>query len=119
MEKRYTGLRLAGTVYKVIGIIAGIITILAAIGICLTFALGGAAFTSSLGSDAGAIGSFGIVGGLVGSLLVLIYGGVMSIGVYAFGELMHLMVSMEENTRATAMLLQKRTSQQVAASTDR
>ncbi len=112
MEKRYAGLRLAGTVYKVLGIIVGIITILGALGICLTSVLGGAAMNSlagELGSNASMMGSLGgVVGGLIGGLLALIYGSAMALGLYAFGEMMQLMVAMEENTRATAAMLSQR-----------
>ena len=108
MEKRYAGLRLTGTIYKVLGIIIGVITVLGALGICLTSILGGS-LASSLGGSADLMGPLGgVVGGVVGGLVALLYGGAMALGLYAFGEMMHLMVAMEENTRATAMLLQKR-----------
>lgn len=112
MEKKYAGLRLAGTVYKVLGIIIGVITILAALGVCLTSILGGAAMNSlagELGGDAGIMSSLGgVVGGLLGGLFALIYGGAMALGLYAFGEMMQLMVALEENTRATAAVLTQR-----------
>lgn len=112
MEKRYAGLRLAGTVFKVLGIIVGVITILGALGICLTSILGGAAMDSlagGLGGDTGVMGSVGgVVGGVIGGLVALIYGGAMGLGLYASGEMMQLLVAMEENTRATAMMLQTR-----------
>jgi hypothetical protein len=112
MEKRYTGLRLAGTIYKVLGIIFGVLTILAVVGICLSAVLGGAAMNNvarDMGGSATMLGSLGgVVGGIIFSILALIYGGAISIGLYAFGELVFLLVSLEENTRATAMLLQRR-----------
>lgn len=112
MERKYAGLRLAGTVYKVLGIIVGVITILAALGICVTSLLGGAAMNSlagDFGGNAGMMGSLGgVLGGLLGGLFALIYGGAMALGLYAFGEMMQLMIALEENTRATAAVLMQR-----------
>ena len=123
MDKKYPGLRITGTIYKVLGIIMGIITILAVIGICLTSILGGAAmdsFANSMGGNTGVMGSLGgVLGGLIGGFLALLYGGAMSLGLYAFGEMMHLMVAMEENTRATVALLQKRITSQEAGAPQR
>lgn len=123
MEKRYAGLRLAGTIYKVLGIIIGILTILGALGICIASIAGGAAMDSlagGLGGDAGLMGSVGgVVSGLIGGLVALLYGGAMALGLYAFGEMMQLMVAMEENTRATAMMLQRQEAPPVAGNPQR
>jgi len=110
MEKRYAALRIIGTIYKVLGGITGALTLLAAVGICATSILGGAALDSfgrEFGGDTGLLGLFsGFFGGLITSLVVILYGGVLAITLYAFGEGVYLLLALEENTRTTAMLLQ-------------
>ena len=46
MEKRYKALRFIGSIYKVIGIIVGVITVLGAIGFCVLSAIGSSALPS-------------------------------------------------------------------------
>ena len=123
MEKRHGGLRVIGTIFKVLGIIAGVFTILAALGACISGIAGGAALdslSSGLGEDTGMIGSIGgLVWGLILGLFSLIYGGMGAMSLYAFGGGMHLIIDMEENTRMTAMLLKKRRASQEAGSAQR
>ena len=112
MEKRYQALRVIGTVYKVLGGIVGVLTIVLVIGICLTRVLGGAAM-DSIGREFGTHTSFtGMLGGVFGGIIVMgigaiIYGGGMAITLYAAGEGVYLLLAMEENTRATSQLLQQ------------
>jgi vacuolar-type H+-ATPase subunit I/STV1 len=112
MEKRYRALRVIGTIYKVLGGIAGIVTILLALGICATSVLGGAAmdeFSREFGGDIGIPGLLsGFLGGVIGTVLVLIYGFGFSVTLYALGEGVYLLLALEENTRATVALLQQR-----------
>lgn len=119
MEKRYKALRIIGTIYKVLGIIAGVITILVAIGLCGTSVLGGAAIDNlgrQFGGDIGVGGLFGgIFGGLLLSLAAIIYGGFITLTLYAAGEGVYLLLALEENTRTTAMLLQGQISQTMQA----
>ena len=111
MEKRYQALRVIGTVYKVLGGIVGVLTIVLVIGICLTSVLGGAAM-DSIGREFGTHTSFtgmlgGVFGGIVMGIGAIIYGGGMAITLYAAGEGVYLLLAMEENTRATSQLLQQ------------
>jgi len=111
MEKRYKALRIIGTLYKVLGIIMLSVTVLVVIGICGTSIIGGAAienFSREFGSGANFTGFFGSAfGGLMVSLVVILYGGIISLTTYAFGEGIYLLLAMEENTRSSAMLLQR------------
>jgi len=111
MEKRYAALRVIGTIYKVFGGIVGVITILAVLGICATSLLGGAAMGTlgrEFGGDTGFAGLLsGFLGGLIGGVLVIIYGGGLAVTLYAAGEGVYLLLALEENTRATVMLLQR------------
>lgn len=107
MEKRYTALRIIATVYKVLGVIAGVITLLAVLGICASSLFGGAMLDrfNELGRS-GPMGLFtGAVGGLIAGLAGLIYGGGLALTLYAAGEGISLLIALEENTRATATYL--------------
>jgi hypothetical protein len=116
MEKKFKALRFVGTVYKVIAIIVGALTAISAIGFCLMSILGGSLFDAAINSvggyggsgssgPAGALG--GILGGVVIGGIILLYGGITSITLYAFGEGIYLLIGLEENTRTTALLLQQ------------
>ncbi|NMC79741.1 MAG: hypothetical protein GYA59_10310 [Chloroflexi bacterium] len=111
MEKRYVALRTIGTIYKVLGIIAAIFTILAMLGICGTSVLGGAALDRlghQFGNDSSFGGMFGgVFGGLLMSVVILLYGGGLAVTLYALGEGVYLLLALEENTRQTVALLQR------------
>jgi len=109
MEKRYRALRTIGTIYKVLAAIVAGITLLSILGLCATSILGGvgqAAF--SRGSGFGVFGGLfgGVLGALILSVFAIIYGGAISLTLYAFGEGIDLLLALEENTRLTAMALQ-------------
>jgi hypothetical protein len=114
MDKKYTALRVIGTIYRVLGIITLFITIIAVIGICGTSVLGGSAMdaiSSQYSSSSGNTGLIsGLFGGIIFSIFAIIYGGLMSITLFAFGEGVYLLISLEENTRRTALLIEQRIS---------
>lgn len=100
-ERRYPFLRIMSVAYKVMGgIIAGL-TLIAVLLSCLTGFASGSAF-SDLG-DFGLLPGFaGAIGGLVTGFLVLLYGGFFSITLFGAGEMISLLISMEENIRLLA-----------------
>jgi Na+(H+)/acetate symporter ActP len=105
MEKRYTALRIIGTIYKVLGIIAAAITIIVALAFCLISMIGsGSLYNYYPRAWSGIFG--GILGGLFLGVLVILYGGGMAITFFALGEGVDLLLALEENTRATTILLQ-------------
>lgn len=115
MEKRYTALRFIGTLYKVLGVIAAAITLIVILGVCATSLLGGAALGGigrQLGVDQqGLAGIFGgLLGGFFAVFLAVLYGGGAAITLFAIGEGIYLLLSLEENTRTTARLLQQQSS---------
>ena len=74
------------------------VTALAVLAIC----------AGGLGNARSAIGLFGgALGGLLGSLVVLIYGGGIALTLYAAGEGVFLLLAVEENTRLSATLMQR------------
>jgi hypothetical protein len=120
MEKKYRALRFVGTVYKVFGIITGVLTAISAIGFCAMSILGGSLLNGVLtsinnsvsgSSSSGPAGLFsGILAGVLAGGFILISGGITAITLYAAGEGIYLAIALEENTRSTASLLQQRNS---------
>lgn len=111
MSKKFGILRFIGTVYKIIGIILAVIAILAALGVCISSIAGGMALndlSQSLGTQE--LGFLGPVGGIIAGAGILIGLGIAAISQYAVGEAIFLFIAIEENTRATAALLQRQTS---------
>ena len=111
MEKRYTALRIIGTIYKVLGGIVAAVTLLLVLGICLASLLGGAAVERlawTLDAYRGMAGFLGsALGGLLAGVLAAIYGGAIAVTLYGFGEGIYLLLAIEENTRATAVMMQR------------
>lgn len=115
MERRYPALRIIGTIYKILGGVAGLITIVVVLALCASSVVGGAALPA-LGRQVGRDMAFagllsGLLGGLLLSAFALIYGGGIALTLYALGEGIYLLLALEENTRATVMLLQQQTGQ--------
>jgi hypothetical protein len=112
MEKRYNALRFIGNLYKIVGIIVGVITILGALGSCIFSAFGGSILDSLINQSAGnSTGGLGILGGFLGGFIIsgilLLYGGMTATLLYAAGEAIYLLINMEENTRTATLLLQQ------------
>lgn len=104
MEKRYGVLRFIGTIYKLIGIIVLVLTVLGALGACAGVLVGGAAFRETAAqSGVPILGS--LVGGLIIALFGLLYGGAIGLTLFAAGDFVSLLLALEENTRSTATLL--------------
>ena len=108
VEKRYGALRIIGTIYKVMGVIVLILTVA---GIVLSF-LSALAVGSLTGYGYGSPYTIalptGLIGAAIGAAISLIVGGGMALTLYAFGEAIYLLIALEENTRATAVLLGRR-----------
>jgi len=103
VPRRFGVLRFIGTLLKVIAWIVLILAILGAIGIGLAGSQVGPLLTRANPALSGlfATAAGGIVAGVVGLLLGLIYFLIL----YASGERIHMYLAIEENTRLTAALL--------------
>jgi hypothetical protein len=119
MEKRYQALRVVGVVYKVLGVLAAVLTVLAVMAVCAGSAAGSATVRSLLGSQGlglpsgmmrGTLESAITVASTLSAIIVALYGLFMAITLYAVGELISLLLAMEEHTRSTATLLQQHIS---------
>ncbi len=108
MEKRYTVLRIIATVYKIIGALVGFIAILAALAFCALGFVGGAAAANVTRDAFGGLAN-GLIGGILISVITILYGGGIALTLYAAGEGISLLIALEENTRATMLALQQRT----------
>jgi hypothetical protein len=117
LDKRYRALRIIGTVYKIFGILAGIMTIFSVLAVCGTSTIGGMAldeFSREFGGEQMFTGLLsGVLGGVFISLFIILSGGVTALGLYALGEGIYLLISMEENTRATAAFLYRQPQAQI------
>ena len=113
MQKKYGVLRFISGFYKIVGIIVGVLALLSGLGICATSVFG-TSLLSGLGQsmqNSGmplALGAGGVVAGIISALVAMLGGAITALGLYAVGELISLLISMEENTRATAALMQYR-----------
>jgi hypothetical protein len=120
MEKRFRALRLVSTVYKIVGIIIALVTILGAIAVCLAGVLGGGLMQTLFSSqDLSTLGL--LTGGMaesIGALVAgamaiggLLYGAFAAITLYGVGALIDVLIALEENTRSTALLLRQQASE--------
>lgn len=101
MKKRFGVLRIIATVLKVLGIITAAFAVLGALGTLITSFAGGDLW-SMLGYDANS----GFFVGLLGSFGILVLGVLYAVIMYGYGELIMLMISMEDNTFKTVKLLE-------------
>jgi len=110
MEKRYKALRTIGSIYKILGGIAGVLTVLSMIAFCGMSVFGGAMFDMFNSNGPGGMpGMFsGALGGIFMALGALVTGGAASVTLYAMGEGVYLLIDLEENTRETNAILRAR-----------
>ncbi len=110
METRYHALRTIGSIFRVVGYIVLVFTILAALAVCGISVISGTALesaSSQLGLNTSGTGFLGgLFGGLIAGFLVILYGGMIALGLVASGELIYLLIGVEENTRRTAVIVE-------------
>ncbi len=102
MEKKFTILRVIATLYKIAGVLVALGTVLLVILIIV-----------GAGASNVFMQQFGISGGgpivaFISAIITLLTGGLSALGIYAIGDGLSLLVSLEENTRFTAILLRDR-----------
>lgn len=123
MEKRYRALRFLARIYQILGILIGVVTLIAVVVMCIGLAVGGSALGEwqrdfswqGMGRIGVAESSLvGVIAGVIG----LLYGGIAALTLYAIGEAILVLLAMEENTRATATLFRQGGAQPTAPRTD-
>jgi len=105
--KKYAALRTIASIFKILGIISGVITILLALGACVFTGFLGTSMNGMMYDLTGSSGSSaaGIIGGIISGLIILVYGGFSALLIYGSGELIYVLLDMEQNTRETTELL--------------
>lgn len=106
MEKKFKVLRIIGTVWKVLAWIVLIFGIIGAFGTLLG-SIFGSGFMGQMMRQYGRQGTpwvpgFGIVGGIITFVVMLIVAVFYFLMLYAIGEMIYLFLDVEENTRSTA-----------------
>ncbi len=114
MEQRFHALRTIGSIFRILGYIALVFTIIAALAFCGLSVVGGTLIQSasqSFGFNSSGGGFIpALFGGLLGGFLVLLYGGFISLCTIAIGELIYLLIGVEENTRKTNFMIENQMS---------
>jgi hypothetical protein len=105
MEKKYKSLRFMGGLYKVLAYIALIATILFIVGADIAMVAGSGYISDMVGMD---LGGMEFIGAILFTLGGLFFGGLIFISLLAIGEAVSLMISVEESTRYTALILRDR-----------
>ncbi|MCD6577556.1 MAG: hypothetical protein J7K66_06045 [Anaerolineaceae bacterium] len=101
MKKRFGLLRFLATILKVLGIVVAAGGVLGGLGM-LIMSFAGGDLLSTFGYNSN--GSFLV--GLIGSFGVVVISILYAVGLYAYGELLMLAISMEDNTFKTVKLLE-------------
>jgi hypothetical protein len=102
MKKRFQVLQIIATIFKVIGIVVGALALLGAL-IAFVASLAGGSIWQTMGVDS----SFGFFTGFLSALMILVFGALYALIIYGYGELITLLIAMEENTHNTVLLLEK------------
>ena len=101
MDRQFTALRVIGTVFKILAWISLILGLITAVGmLILGFTLGeqSSLLGLELGSSLAGIAAFVVL------LIIAVFG---FLALYAIGESVYLILSIEESTRRTAFLAQQ------------
>jgi len=110
MERKYTLLRVLGTISKILGIITAIMAVLGAIGSVAGAFMGSDIIGPTLDQFGLGFGQgqyVGMVLGIVMAIMTLLYGVSIAIALYAVGQGVQLLMDIEKNTRTTIALLQR------------
>lgn len=104
MQKRFAGLRFTANVLKAISVAAVIFAFLAC-GLAILASSAEEQLISSLFGPGNFVymGSGGFIAGVMGALFILAGGLFSALCFYALGELILLLIAVEENTRAAAL----------------
>ena len=104
MKKRFGVLRTIANVLKVLGVVVGALALLGAL-VTFVLSFAGGQIWSTFGYDANS----GFYVGIVMSLAEIVFGALYALFLYGYGELILLLLSLEENSNKTAVLMDKMT----------
>lgn len=106
MEKKFTVLRIIATMWKIVAWIALVVGVIVSVGVLLTGILGGTMMRQIVPVPEGASWAYGVAGGIVGFVVILIATIIYFLLMYALGELIYLFLAIEENTRQASRQIQ-------------
>jgi hypothetical protein len=106
VKKKFTVLRIIGTLWKVLAWIALVLGIIASVGVLLAGVLGGPMMRQTIPVPEGASWAYSVAGGIIGFIAMLIGTIVYFLMMYAVGELIYLLIAIEENTRHASEQIQ-------------
>jgi len=101
VKKRFGVLRALAAIFKILGIVVAALSVLGGL-ITFVVSVAGGDMFSSMGIPAAG----GALAGLAGGFLIILVGALYALIMYGYGELIMLMVSMEDNTFRTVKLLE-------------
>jgi hypothetical protein len=102
MKKRFQVLRFIASIFRILAIFIAAAALVASL-VTVVMALAGGQIWSIFGLDA----NTGFFGGLLAAFLEVLAGGLYALLLYGYGELISLMLALEENTHNTVLLLEK------------
>ena len=102
MKKRFGVLRTIANVLKVLGVVIAALSLLGAL-VTIVMSFAGGQIWSMIGYDADS----GFYIGIVMALAEIEFGALYALILYGYGELILLLLSLEENTHKTAILMDK------------
>lgn len=109
MKKRFGVLRVLASILKILGIVTAALAVLGGL-IAFVMSFAGGDMFRALGVDS----TGGVLAGLMGAFIIVVVGALYSVILYGYGELLMLLISMEENTFKTVKLLEEVTSEEKA-----
>jgi hypothetical protein len=107
MKKRFGVLRVLSSILKILGIVVAALAVLGGL-IAFVMSFAGGDIFQSMGIDS----TGGVLAGLMSAIMIVIVGAMYALFLYGYGELLMLLISMEENTFKTVSLLEDVTSEE-------
>jgi len=106
MKKRFGVLKVLSTILKILGIVTAALAVLGGL-ITFVMSFAGGDLLGAFGFDA----TGGVLAGLLGAFMIVVFGALYALMLYGYGELIMLLISLEDNTFRTVKLLEEVTSE--------
>ena len=107
MKKRFGVLRVLSSILKILGIVTAALAVLGGL-IAFVMSFAGGDMFQAFGLDS----TGGVLAGLMSAFIIVVVGALNAVILYGYGELLMLLISMEENTFKTVKLLEDVTSEE-------
>jgi hypothetical protein len=106
MEKRFTVLRVMGNIWKIIAWVELVVGVIVSIALLVIGSNIGGSLARALPTATVPFKSYGTTAGVVGFVASLVMTIVYFLLMYGLGEMLYLLIGIEENTRQTATQVQ-------------